>query len=222
MNFKSLIEHAEIRELASEDLVLPSIPRDGMTLLDAARGISRNHVACPHRSRFDESIEITSYPEASGPLYSNRGIGFLIWPGDLVIDGDLIDDAFDTLPMLVVHGDLVVRNWLRGGMPSFVGGSVRASGFIVGHYNDSALFVGGDLSAAGYIHHAVRYADFPEISLHQIAGRIDARGLDARDASDEDLRAAFVDEVLTADDEGTYIDERAILSRSNAGLPVWR
>lgn len=222
MNFKSLIAQADIRELSSEDLVLPSIPRDGTILLDAMRRVLPNHVACPQQWSFDESLEITSYPYASGPWYSDRGIGFLIWPGDLVIDDDLIDDAFDNFPILIVRGDLLVRNWLRGGMASFVGGNVRASGFIVGHFNDSALFVGGDLSAAGYIHREVRYADFPDLSPHQIAGRIDARQLDANVASDEELRAAFVDEVLTDDDEGTYIDERAILSRSNAGLQVWR
>jgi hypothetical protein len=142
--------------------------------------------------------------------------------GDLVIDGDLIDDDWEMLPLLIVHGNLTVRNWLRGGMPSFVGGSVRAAGFIVGHYNDSALFVGGDLTASGYIPRAKPYHDFPKIAPHQIAGKINARQLDGLNASDQELKAALVDEVLIQDEEGVGLDERALLERSNAGFAVWR
>ncbi len=107
-------------------------------------------------------------------------------------------------------------------LPTFVGGSVHASGFIVGHYNDSALFVGGDLTAAGYVPRAKPYPDLPGVAPHQVAGKIEARRIDVHEASDEALRAAFVDEVLAQDGEDLWLDENAVIERSNAGLPVWR
>jgi hypothetical protein len=126
------------------------------------------------------------------------------------------------LPLLIVHGNLAVRNWLRGGMPAFVGGNVKASGFIIGHYNDSALFVGGDLAAAGYIPRAKPYKDLPNVAPHQIAGKVNAKKFDNLNATAEKLKAAFVDEALTEEDGDTYLDERAVFERSDAGLAVWR
>jgi len=223
MNYKSLIDEADVRQLSAADLEIPSIPADADRLLrEAARRFASQNAAHVRRNRFDESLELSSYPYASGSWYDDRRIRALVWEGDLVIEGDLVDDHFELLPLLVVSGDLSVRNWLRGGIPAFVGGSVRASGFIVGHYNDSALFVGGSLTAAGYIRRAKPYPDFPDIAPHQIAGRIDARQFDLLAASDAELIAAFVDEVVSRDGEDVYLDEKAIIERSNAGFAVWR
>jgi hypothetical protein len=120
------------------------------------------------------------------------------------------------LDMMVIR---LPSDWC--GVPAFIGGSVWASGFIVGHYNDSALFVGGDLTAAGYLPRAKPYPDLPGIAPHQVAGRIDARTFALDAASDEELAAAFDDAVLTQDDEGTYLDEKAVLDRVARGLAVW-
>jgi hypothetical protein len=125
-------------------------------------------------------------------------------------------------PLLVIKGNLTVRHWLRGGMPGFVGGHVRASGFVIVHYKYSPLSVGGDLPAAGYIPRAKTYRDLPRMAPHQIAGRIEARRFDALDATDDALKAAFVDELLEQDDEGCRLDESALLERARVGLPVWR
>ncbi len=223
MNFKALIQESDVRALAPRDLLLPTLPADGNRLLqEIARRFAADNVAYGRRHSFAESIEIHSYPHASGSWYADRHIRCLIWLGDLVIDGDLIDDHFEALPLLIVHGNLAVRNWLRGGMSTFVGGSVHAAGFIVGHYNDSALFVGGDLTASGYIPRAKPYPDLPNIAPHQIAGTISARQLDGLNASDQELKAAFVDEVLVQDEEGVGLDELMILERFNVGLAVWR
>ena len=223
MNFKALIKESDVRTLAAADLRLPTLPADGNRLLqEIARRFSSDNVAYAHRHHFTESIEIHSYPHASGTWYADRNIRCLIWLGDLVIDGDLIDDHFETLPLLIVHGNLSVRHWLRGGMPSFVGGNVHAAGFIVGHYNDSALFVCGDLTASGYIPRAKPYPDLPDIAPHQIAGKLNTRQLDGLNASDQELKAAFVDEVLIQDEESVGLDEQAILERFNADLAVWR
>lgn len=223
MNFKSLMAAAELRPLRPAELGLASLPEQGRELLDRLIEYhAGKRVARLTRDRFEHSLEITSYPSASASWYADRDVVVLHWPGNLVIDGDLLDDDFNLLPVLVVRGDLVLHNWLRGGMAGFIGGSVRASGFIVGHYNDAALFVGGDLVAKGYLPCARPYADLRAVAPHQIAGRVDARRMDLLDPSEEALRAAFVDEVLYADDQAVYLDERAVLARSHADLPVWR
>jgi hypothetical protein len=223
MNYKALMRESDVRPFAAADLALSSIPADGNRLLgEAARQLSSYFAAYPRRARFEENVELSSYPYASGSYYDHLRVGFIICTGDLVVDGDLIDDHFEGLPFLIVRGDLSVRNWLRGGMPGFVGGSVRASGFIVGHYDDAALFVGGDLTAAGYVRCAKPYPDFPDVAPHQIAGRIDARQFDTRAASRDELRAAFVDDVLIEEDEDTWLDETAVVHQFNDGLAVWR
>jgi hypothetical protein len=121
-----------------------------------------------------------------------------------------------------VRGNLMVRSWLRGGMPAFVGGNVRASGFVIGHYNDSALFVAGDLVAGGYLPRAKPYPDLPKVAPHQIAGKLEARSLDVLNDSGEDLRSALVEEVLDSDDDGVSVNERRLRKRVASGLPVWR
>ena len=62
---------------------------------------------------------------------------------------------------------------------AFSGWSTRQSR--IGKYNDSPLFVGGDLRAAGYIPRAKPYRYLPRMAPHQIAGRIEARRFDALD-----------------------------------------
>lgn len=122
MNFKALIQESDVRTLAAADLRLPALPADGSRpLQEVARRFSSGDAAYARRHNFAESIEIQSYPHASGSWYADRNIRCLIWLGDLVIDGDLIDDHFETLPLLIVHGNLSVRNWLRGGMACLVG-----------------------------------------------------------------------------------------------------
>ncbi len=223
MQFKALIKEFQIRKFAAADLELTSIPAGGRRLIqDVARRFPSDCAAFARRRTFDQSLEITSNSHASSSWYSGRNIRFLVWEGDLVIDGDFVDDDWESLPLLLIRGNLAVRNWLRGGMPTFVGGSVHAAGFIVGHYDDSALFVGGNLAAAGYLPRAKPYPEFPDMAPHQIAGRVDARRFDARTATNEECTAAFVDEVLTRDGEDTMLNEAAVLERFNAGLPVWR
>ncbi len=70
--------------------------------------------------------------------------------------------------------------------------------------------------------HSFAETILPNIAPHQVAGQIDARQLDGLNDFDQELRAAFVDEVLVQDEEGVRLDERAILECFNAGLAVWR
>lgn len=223
MNWKQLLEESEIRKISAKECRISSLPKDGDYLLQGT--ISRrsaDFAAYPRCSEFSETLHLTSYPDASALFYGDRRIRLLVWPGDLVIHADLIDDDFEMLPELVVKGNLTARNWLRGGMSAFIGGDVQVSGFVAGHYNDSALFVGGDLNASGYIHRAKPYVDLPQIFPHQIAGKVNARTFEALDASDEALTSNFVEEALTQDEEGFYLNEKAVIERSTAGLPVWR
>lgn len=221
--FKQFLKECELRKLTKADYTVPNMPKDGKFLLDGmAQRNALANVALAQKDHYTETLEITSHNAASGPHYSDRGILFIIWNGDLTIDGDLLDEDFNMKPLLIIKGNLTVRNWLRGGMTTFVGGNVKASGFVIGHYNDSHLFVGGDLTAAGYIPRAKPYKDLPNIVPHQIVGKVNAKKFDNTEPTHEQLQSAFVEEALLKEDDNIYIDERAIFERSNAGLPVWR
>lgn len=223
MKFKTLLKEAKVGKFTPEDLALPGLPSDGAFLLNGVAGrFAGENAAVFSRETFGEDVELSSSASASGPWYSDQGIRFLIWPGNLTIEGDLVDDDFQVPPFLVVRGNLTVRSWLRGGMPAFVGGNVRATGFVIGHYNDSALFVGGDFAAAGYLPRAKPYPDLPKIAPHQFAGKVEARTLDVLNDSDDTLRAALVDDVLDSDEDGVSPNARRIRARIASGLPVWR
>lgn len=222
MNFKGLIRESEVREFSADTLDCPALPADGKRFLkEAKRHLTSYSAAFPRMQTFDENLELTSVPYASGPWYSDRRIRLIVWDGDLVVHGDLLDDDFEIFPMLIIKGSLSVRNWLRGGMPAFVCGSVTASGFIIGYYNDSALFVGGDLTASGYLPCVKPYPDLPDIVPHQIAGQMNARKFDLLNAPENDLKAAFHEEALSHDEEGVYLDAKVVIERFSAGLPIW-
>lgn len=223
IKFKALLKDSDVRQYSPADFTLASLPKDAEIFIQGiVKRHAFEHAAFLRKDKFTESIEITSHQTASGPWYGDREIRFVIWQGDLTIDGDLLDEDFNMLPILVVKGNLTVRNWLRGGMSAFVGGNVKASGFVIGHYNDSALFVGGDLTAAGYIPRAKPYKDFPKVVPHQIAGKVNARKFENHSATKDQLIATFVEEVLLKEDDDLYLDERAVFERSDAGLPVWK
>lgn len=223
MDYKTLIAQAEVRGITAQDFDLPTLPPDSRHHLSfVAKRHRKDFAACIRQERFAETLTLSSYPAASSVWYADRRIRLIVWDGDLTIDGDLRDEDFSLLPLLIVRGNLTLRHWLRGGIPTFVGGSVRASGFIVGHYNDSDLYVGGDLIAAGYIPRAKPDVDLPDVAPHQVAGTIDARKFDNLDATEEALRVAFVDEVLIEEDGEVYLDEAAVFERASAGLAVWR
>lgn len=214
----------EVRAWTAADLRLPSLPQDGARFLQEAQrhaGQRRQALVLP-AGPWPGGLRLSLHSAATGPWYGDRQIGFILCPGDLLVDGDLLDDDFSAWPMLVVQGDLVLHNWLRGGMAGFVGGGVRASGFVVGRYNDAPLFVGGDLEAAGFIPRMRSDRRVGDGSPHQVAGQWRTRRFDAEDASAEDLQAAFVDEVLDHDEEGPWLDDERVLERARAGLPVWR
>lgn len=221
MNVRSLLDLAAISSAKSLDRKALTLPSDGKRLLDQVCSNNSANAAVFSSNTFQEDVHISDHTIASSSTYAFRNIKVLYWQGDLNISGDLIDDDWVNTPILVVTGNLSVRSWLRGGMPSFIGGSVLASGFVLGHYNDSALFVGGALKAAGYIPRAKPYPDLPKMKPHQIAGGIDARTFDACDES-LDLTSYFVEEVLTSEDDEIYLDERSIVANIAASKPVWK
>ena len=203
---------------------LPKLPSDGIWMLEqlSRRKGRRAQALLIRQSRFDGDLVLSDDRVPSSSWYGDRQVEALICTGDLQINGDLIDDSSHAKPILIVAGSLHLRSWLRGGMSAFIGADVRASGFVVGHYNDSALMVGGDLKAAGYLPRARPYKDCPHILPHQFGGRIDARELDVGDIDPQGLREHFDPGVLTEEDGEIYLDERAVLSAVRERRPVWR
>ncbi|MET8825580.1 hypothetical protein ABZX40_31700 [Streptomyces sp. NPDC004610] len=73
----------------------------------------------------------------------------LVVEGDLTVDG-FLDDDVSRLGMLVVLGDLVVRDLLSSGA-LYVGGDLRADGLVYGYYNDFTFEVAGAVHARALI-----------------------------------------------------------------------
>lgn len=203
------------------------LPSDGNRFLRifAEHFGSKRAIILPQQS-FQDRLMIGDHRYATSSWYSTRQIAALVCEGDLIIDGDLIDDDHSSsLPALIISGNLHVRNWLRGGMHSWIGGNVRATGLIIGKYNDAALYVGGDLEADGYIRCTNFRMPEPGMEPHQIAGRLNARSLDLMDDT-LDLKEVLVDDVLRtevdADGSFTYFDEDAALKMGAEGRSIWR
>lgn len=53
---------------------------------------------------FESSLEILSNALDSSSWYRHWGVRLIVWPGDLVITGDLVDDDFSPYPALVMCG----------------------------------------------------------------------------------------------------------------------
>ena len=148
---------------------------------------------------------------------TDNGIAAVVCFGDLTVEGDLLSLDWSFWPLLIVAGDLKVRNLIKGGMPLFVLGNLVASGYFLADCDDGLLRVGGDLVAAGYM---PRCRDFPDAKGHVIAGSIRARTFDMRrpGLNRRHHRAAFVPEAMT---DG-WLDPNLVLDREHEGLPVWR
>lgn len=229
MNYKTLLKSIEYKAIKTVNLQIASLPPEGNFLLQKlVTGFSNSKVAIFKENMINETLEISSYPHASSCWYKDRNIKVLKWEGDLMIEGDLLDDDFSCVPILIVTGNLYLRNWLRGGMASFIGGNIHASGVITTHYNDSALFVGGNLNAEGYIFHSKPYADFPHIVPHQIAGKIQAKTFHIQydETDDEQLQKLFVEDVLDReeDEENSWfvLSNDRIFERVENQLPIWK
>ncbi|MFD9302087.1 hypothetical protein ACFWCB_05175 [Streptomyces sp. NPDC060048] len=125
------------------------------------------------RARFDRLADTSAVVERLGfqanmaDYLRNTGIAWQYHAGDLVVpedldldialvvDGDLIvhgflDDYVSDIGMLVVLGDLVVRDLVSWGSV-YVGGDLRAEGIVYGHYNDFTFEVEGEVHARALV-----------------------------------------------------------------------
>ncbi|MER7734753.1 hypothetical protein ABTX80_28050 [Streptomyces erythrochromogenes] len=127
------------------------------------------------RARFDPLADTSAVVERLGSgtnmadYLRDTGIGWQYHAGDLVVpedlaldialvvDGDLIvhgflDDYVRDIGMLVVLGDLVVRDLVSWGSV-YVGGDLRAEGIVYGYYNDFTFEVAGEVHARALVLH---------------------------------------------------------------------
>jgi len=223
-----MYEQADLCSLNDLSLSLPKLSQDGQQLLL----MLQQHLAQTedrHQAIYFDGLSVSSnllLPEKSNDWLSRNQVGVVVCEGDLSIDGDLInDDDGKGKLFLVVTGNLRLRSWWRGGSISFIGGDVSATGCLVGEYNDSALFVGGDLKAeGGYVHRRQPYPDMPDIIPHQVSGTIDAKTFDAsRDnISRKELENTFSPEVLEVDEGSVWYDPWRMVDRCAQGLSIWR
>ncbi|WP_404953119.1 hypothetical protein [Streptomyces sp. 147326] len=125
------------------------------------------------RARFDRLADTSAVIERLGSQANmadylrNTSIGWYHHEGDLVVpedldldvalvvDGDLIvhgflDDYVSGMGMLVVLGDLVVRDLVSRGSV-YVGGDLRAEGIVYGYYNDYTFEVEGAVHARALV-----------------------------------------------------------------------
>ncbi|MFJ3722872.1 hypothetical protein ACIPYQ_09915 [Streptomyces sp. NPDC090045] len=125
------------------------------------------------RARFDRLADTSAVVERLGSQANmadylrDTGIAWQYHAGDLVVpedvaldialvvDGDLIvhgfvDDYVHDIGMLVVLGDLVVRDLVSWGSV-YVGGDLRAEGIVYGYYNDYTFEVEGAVHARALV-----------------------------------------------------------------------
>ncbi|MFE7094451.1 hypothetical protein [Streptomyces erythrochromogenes] len=125
------------------------------------------------RARFDRLADTSAVVERLGSqtymadYLQDTGIAWQYHSGDLVVpedlaldialvvDGDLIvhgflDDYVRDIGLLVVLGDLVVRDLVSWGSV-YVGGDLRAEGVVYGYYNDFTFEVQGQVHARALV-----------------------------------------------------------------------
>jgi hypothetical protein len=188
------------------------------------------------RARFDRLTDTSEVADQVSGLIGNclrdRGIAWYVHRGDLVVpenadhdialvvDGDMIvhgflDDYVSGIGLLVVLGDLVVRDLVSWGAV-YVGGDLRAEGVVYGYYNDYTFEVEGDVHARALV-------------LSDKASSFNAGELpvviDPYSPEDDQLRAAreaFVPEVYDDEDEDARPDYGLVCRRLHAGEAVFR
>jgi hypothetical protein len=123
------------------------------------------------RARFDrltDTSEVVERIDGSIVNYlEDQDIGWYLHSGDLVVpssvdndlalvvDGDMIvhgflDDYVADIGLLVVLGDLVVRDLVSWGSV-YVAGDLRAEGVVYGYYNDYTFEVAGQVHARALV-----------------------------------------------------------------------
>ena len=225
---KKFYTKGELLPVSGLELKFPDSVKDGekmlkMSLSHFGQSDDRNRALWISGSKVVGDLD---FPPQSDSWLEDHDVGIVVFDGDLTIEGDLINgDSGKGKVFLVVTGTLTLRNWFRGGAISWIGGDVVASGCLVGEYNDSALFVGGDLCAkGGYIHRRKPYPDFSDIEPHQVGGKIMARSFDAsrENISSDEFRETFVAEVLEDDEDGVWYDSAKLMEHCSQGLSIWR
>ncbi|MFJ2582259.1 hypothetical protein [Kitasatospora aureofaciens] len=123
------------------------------------------------RARFDRLTDTSKVVErVAGSVINyldDKDIGWYLHSGDLivpenvdndialVVDGDMIvhgflDDHVTDIGMLVVLGDLIVRDLVSWGSV-YVAGDLRAEGVVYGYYNDFTFEVAGKVNARALV-----------------------------------------------------------------------
>ncbi|MFF2846008.1 hypothetical protein ACFVT5_06725 [Streptomyces sp. NPDC058001] len=161
--------------------------------------------------------------------------GDLVLPEDtaldiaLVVDGDLVvhgflDDYVSRLGMLVVLGDLVVRDLVSWGA-LYVQGDLRAKGLVHGYYNDFTFEVRGAVPARVLVLDD-KFGDYRR-------GTLEAE-IDGYDPAPEQLRAArdiLVPEVYDEEEDWAWEEDQPafrrpayelVRTRLHAGEPLFR
>jgi len=219
-----------IKPISELSIDMPTLTDDGQMLLAMTLQMfakEKQNTFCMDTHTHQGDLELPkeeSQNNAVLNLLEAKNIRVIFVDGDLTVQGDLLNDSYSTRCFLIVTGNLTINNWLRGDMHTFIGGNVNAGGAIIGEYNDSALFVGGDLRADyGYIHRCEPYPEFPDMEPHQIAGEIHARVYDLRkDYIEKEVRDTFVSNALVYDSGYFHPDPEKIFACVAAGKSIWK
>jgi hypothetical protein len=139
----------------------------------------------------------------------DKGIVAVYCPGDLTVDGDLLNRNINSGPLLVVGGNLKVDNLVSGGARFLIVGNVNASGLAIGDYNDGVCRVGGDLTAKTLILLDHDFGIYGKTHAHTV------------DWNEDSLPDVLVKEVFSDNDpEEVSVDK--LLKRQHSGLAILR
>ncbi|MGW4896110.1 hypothetical protein ACWEQL_28225 [Kitasatospora sp. NPDC004240] len=145
--------------------------------------------AAAYADRVGRHTDIADYLDDSGYAWYVHH-GDLVVPDDLdhdialVVDGDLVvhgfvDDYVSDIGLLVVLGDLVVRDLVSWGSV-YVAGDLRAEGIVYGYYNDFTFEVDGAVHARALV--------LSDKSASYTAGEVEAE-IDSYSPTKDQLRA---------------------------------
>lgn len=85
------------------------------------------------------------------PWIVDNQICAIVSEGDLSVNGDVLNRTLESGVLLFVEGSLTVQNLIKSGSTVMVLGNVRATGLVIGEYNDGVTRIGGNLNATAYL-----------------------------------------------------------------------
>lgn len=197
---------AWLREAIVAKVAAENYPKSFIHYIDAHEKYVQPGEKClvlPAGSELGNSVRL----DWDEPWVRQNRVTALACEGDLKVAGDLLNLNINAGPLLFVAGNLSVINLVNGGAIFIVLGDLKATGVVVGEYNDGVSKINGDLHAQLVI------------NLDHDIGVVGQIAAPVVDWNEDELSEQLVPEVFNEDDDCEVVVEQ-VLERQRAGLPI--